>query len=526
MSAPQHPLSVSDVVGLVKGFDPDTSRAALGSLVMGMDALVSSYPHKPAKEQIYMGKRFAKLMASGPLHQRLLSATVWQKLTQSYAPLPRVAKWLRTEQLDINALMHAFHGLIAVAFDGAAGFSHLQRLKLDRHCRRIYARLFIQAHEAYAASLAPLSNMAQNERCIALCVAQFIGRRHAPTAHILSMADVLTQMGYTVKIFNQMTTPRRTASGVYFPYASPKFEQLNDVASLDLASGGSTQFWQNPHDEIREASFCAFRDALTAFGPSKIISLGPANLYADLAGQHIAHVSMPSTIDVAIGAPGRFGCVRPLTPLQLRLLKPLGIAGDDVVALQSGFALPETEGPVTRKEVYLSDDDYGVAIVTNRADRELGEDFLTALTAHLDQNPSIKVRIFGSHLDVASWQKQIFQEHTQISFLGYSTDLFGVLGAFDAVLNPPRQGGGTSGAYAMALGLNVFSLTDCDVANVVGPGFLYGDLEQMLAALSDAACDPSIAAAKAHEAKARWAQISDREGQMQALLDGARKASP
>lgn len=526
MSAPQRPLSVSDVAGLIKGFRPGNARAVFGSLLMGLDPLITSFAAKPAKEQAYIAKRFEKLMRSGDVHQKLLAASVWHKISKRYAPLPRVSKWLRQADLPLNSAMHVFHGFLAVAFDGAGYFSPFQRLKLDRHARDMYRHIFQTAATTFAEEMALLEAMpAGHDKRVALCTSQFIGRRHAPTAHILSMAEVLTQMGYSVKIFNQCLVPARSSSGFYFPYASPKFEDLNSVDALTLDNGETAGFWQNPHDDLCAQGFGSFVEALRDFCPGHIVSLGPANLFADLAGKFVPHSSMPTTIDIAIGESGSYGCVRPLTPVQARLLRPLGITQDRLVDLPSGFARPASAGPVPRETLHLGAQDYAIAMVTNRAGADISHGFLDQLEAVLDKAPHMKVRIFGSSAAVTPTQLKRIEQHSSIAFCGFSEDLYGVLGAFDAVLNPPRLGGGTSAAYAMDLGLNLFTLPDCDVANVAGEDFVYPSVSAMLAAMAQASQDEAITAAKTAEAKARWTVISDREGQMRNLLLGGKVAA-
>lgn len=525
MTAPQRPLSVSQVVGLVKTFLPQNARTVFGTLLMGLDPLVSSFGQKPAKEQAYIAKRFEKLMQTPDLHQRLLAASVWQKVSKRYAPLPKIARWVRRSDLSVNSAMHVFHGFLAVAFDGAGYFSPMQRLKLDRHARGMYRHIVSLAAHRYSADLERLADMPPGAaRHVALCTGQFIGRRHAPTAHILSMAETLTQMGYVVKIFNQSLTPSRSSSGFFFPYASPKFQDLNTVETLALSNGESAGFWQNPFDETCGKGFAGFVDAMAAFSPSHIISLGPANLFADLAGAYVPHASMPTTMDISIAQAGSYGCVRPLTPVQERLLAPLGIAPEQIVALPSGFARPKSNGIVPRERFQFAQDDYAIAIITNRANADISADFLARLENVLDRAPHVKLGIFGSTAAVTPLQLKRLQQHPQISFYGYAEDLYGVLAAFDAVLNPPRQGGGTSAAYAMDLGLNLFTLGDCDVANVAGEDFIYASIDEMLSAVLEASQDPDETASKQAQAKARWQVISDREGQMRRLLDGARKA--
>jgi len=522
MTVQHRNLSVSDVLGVIKGFDLATARPVFSTLLMGLDGLVRSYARKPEKEQAYIRGRFEKLLTKPDMNQRLLAASLQHKITSAYRPLPMISKWLRTCDMDVNARVHGFNGFLNFAFDGANSFSAFQRLKLDRHCRQIYRSIYTQARREFAEPMGTLKTMPPlNAKRVALCTAQFLGRRHAPTGHILSMADVLTQMGYEVKIFNQALAPRFPASGTFLPYIAPKLAKLNEISTLALASGNTAAFWQNPHEHVSAEAFSDFAREIVDFAPGHLISLGPANLYADLVGVFIPNASMPTTIDIAISNCGAYGCVRPLTSLQLHLLKPLGISAERLIDLPSGFARPDTAGPMPRGQFNLAETDYAVAIVTNRANADLSDDYLSRLEAALSDAPSIQVRILGSSNTVTEAQMKRFAASNQLKFCGFLEDLHGALGCFDAVLNPPRLGGGTSAAYAMDLGLNLFTLDDCDVANVAGPDFVYPDINATLEALKLAAVNAEEKQRKSEQAKARWRVISDREGQMRRMLDGA-----
>ncbi|MEO0411071.1 MAG: hypothetical protein AAF221_04415 [Pseudomonadota bacterium] len=528
MSAPQRNLTIADVLTLVKTFDLAKARGTFGTIFLGHEALARSFQSKSEKQQAYDVARFNKVIAKGDIHQKLLGASVLQLMSADYALLPRVSKWLREPSagLTLEQFYHAWHGFMAVPFDRAEHFSALQRAKLDYHSRSIYRVLYDRARAAFAGVASTLSTtQGSEERArVAICLTQFLGRRHAPTAAALSMADTLVGMGHSVKILNQSLTPRRTASGFYCPAVAPKMTDLDTVSRIAIPSGHA-QFWQSKIDSIDEDAFSGFCAELNSFAPTHLISLGPGNLYADVAGRCIPHIAMPTTSMISIGEPGAFATVKPVQQPQARLVSRLGIQPERIINIPSGFERPELGDPVARQEYGVEDGAYAVAVISNRMTLELSSLFLKKLELCLAENPRIKVIFFGAPSACSHALQQRIYDHRQMEFVGFSRDLFSSLKTFDAVLNPPRAGGGTSAAYAMAHGLNLFTVPDCDVATVAGPGFTFPDLDAVFSALAAASSDPKSQQRAHTKALARWEKLADREGPVQLLLDHARRAA-
>ncbi|MEM1020471.1 MAG: hypothetical protein AAGJ09_08305 [Pseudomonadota bacterium] len=526
MGAPQRTLSIADIGQLIAGFDISRARPTFATLYLGLESAKKSHFRKSDKQRAYDIARLRKAGARGTLHQLVLAESVLYALTGSYACLSRISKLLRTHAnaLSLSSLFHAWHCFMAVPFDRAETFSDFQKLKLDYHSRAIYQALLDQA--APLADAVPISQPNPNDRVkIGICVTQFMGRRHAPTAAALTLAETYLAMGYEVAILNQSLVPRAITSGFYYVGLAPKLLELDGVTSLQL-QGGQADFFQNAEDEILPVSYVAFAEALDRFGVTRLISLGPGNLYADLAGRSIRNIAMPSTVDLSIGRPGAFACVRPLPAMRTRLLERLGVSKEQIIDVPSGFSLPNQQAAYERAELGLTDEDYAIAIVSNRLGQELSQPFLDKLLSFLAKAPSAKVRVFGTVGSSTDRLKAFFAAHRQIEFIGFAKDLPSVLSVFDAVLNPPRMGGGTSAAYAIAKGVNVFTLDNCDVANVVGPDFVYADETDLWDALLSASKDNTLGQAARTKALAQWKVISDQRGQAERLLAHARITAP
>ena len=90
----------------------------------------------------------------------------------------------------------------------------------------------------------------------------------------------------------------------------------------------------------------------------------------------------------------------------------------------------------------------------------------------------------------------------------------------DAYLNPPRYGGGSSAAFALAMGVPVLTLATGDVANIAGPRFVFASFDEIKAFVGRAATDLDHRREWSATAKARFDAIADREGMLRQIVDG------
>jgi glycosyltransferase involved in cell wall biosynthesis len=95
-----------------------------------------------------------------------------------------------------------------------------------------------------------------------------------------------------------------------------------------------------------------------------------------------------------------------------------------------------------------------------------------------------------------------------------------VFACCDAYLNPPRYGGGSSAAFAMAMGLPVLTLATGDVANIAGERFIFHSFDDITQFVMRAVAVPAYRNEWSAMARARFAQISDREAMLATIMRG------
>jgi glycosyltransferase involved in cell wall biosynthesis len=133
-----------------------------------------------------------------------------------------------------------------------------------------------------------------------------------------------------------------------------------------------------------------------------------------------------------------------------------------------------------RSQLGLPEDKFIVAVVGNRLDMEIDEEFADVLTRILMQNTKIDIVIIGEVHGIKEFFKyeEIFEQ--RIHCIGYCNELMETYGVMDLYLNPKRTGGGWSSVMAMSAGLPVVTLPECDVAYNVGEEFVVNSYEEVV----------------------------------------------
>ena len=132
----------------------------------------------------------------------------------------------------------------------------------------------------------------------------------------------------------------------------------------------------------------------------------------------------------------------------------------------------------TRQELHLSEDKFLIAIVGNRLGQEITESFEKFMFEILQKNKKTDFVIIG---EAGELQNRLTDStfDKRIHYLGYCTDLKGVVATLDIYLNPERLGGGWSSAIALSAGIPVVTLKKGDVAYNVSEKFIVSDYNEM-----------------------------------------------
>lgn len=347
---------------------------------------------------------------------------------------------------------------------------------------------------------------------------QLLGRRHAPTADCLDYCHILqNRLKKRVFLINTGAMPWRLPLPYYDPVA---FQHVDEYAAGNKLPFRDEEFdfyqCRQPMPNLEELR--RILATVLSVKPSFILSLGHSNIAPDLCSEFLTVATMPFGTNLSRAASNVFLLPRECRPDDAAFMQQWRIAEEQVVETHYTFRRPDRTAVVTRSDLGLPQDAYVIAVVGNRLDEEVDDRFAAELSRVLTGAPQVFVVFMGQF----GRFEAVVQQHEALRgrsrHLGYRKDVPAVYECCDAYLNPPRYGGGSSAAFALAAGLPVFTPAEGDVANIVGPRFIFPSAEAIIAHIERSLSDPEHRRSWAELARKRFTEISDREEMIEGIV--------
>ncbi|MGA1858100.1 tetratricopeptide repeat protein [Azospirillum sp. 11R-A] len=354
---------------------------------------------------------------------------------------------------------------------------------------------------------------------VALITNQMLGEGHQPTADAFDYAHRLQDdHGCQVLIVNPNAMAVEGENGFVPEYSYNVTAEYDGEQTL-TAFGAEVRMLSFPQPRFDEEKLTAIVDAVQRFDPDVIVAFGGSNTVADLFARSRPVVFLPTSSG--------------LPPSLATLL--LGYAPEDSAAgwpeeararfrpFSFGWTLPDAGPARSRADFGLPADGPLYVVVGNRLDQEVGPEFLETLDRLLDRVPDAHVAFAGAVTDLPG-RIATARNAARMQALGDVDAIRGLYGVATAYLNPPRQGGGGSAAFALADGLPVVSYAQGDVAGIVGTASTVADEAAFLDRAATLGQDAAARAQAAEVARTRFAETADRARSVEKLLDYAREA--
>lgn len=382
------------------------------------------------------------------------------------------------------------------------------------------ARWYLELHSEFLARLAgrmPTPSGPPGTTVVVL-VNQFLQPVHAPSNDAIALIRTLLRLGRRPMLVNTADLPSEVSVDFFNPIVANRDARFDPIKVLDLDVDGQIPFLQcrSVTDDPDEA--CAVLTAVAAARPCLVLNLGHSSHLADACRPLAPVIAIPCTTEVPIAAGGATVLYGNPTPADQAVLDILGLGTDDWIKDNYAFRPPSRGAGLTRTELGLPEDDYLLAIVGTRLDDEMGPTDIAHLEQLLQRIPAVHVVIIGfwHGLPFVSATHPVWQ--SRCTRLGYRTDLVDILACCDGFYNPRRQGGGTSVAWALALGLQVFTADTGDGRYVAGPERVIADGQALAASVEAFRCDPAFRAACQEGSRLRFASLTDNEGLVRRVL--------
>jgi glycosyltransferase involved in cell wall biosynthesis len=350
---------------------------------------------------------------------------------------------------------------------------------------------------------------------------QLLGLQHAPTIDCMDYCHVLqTRLGKNVLLINTADMPWTLQLPYYNAVRFNHTEEYSKIGKLNF-KGQLIDFYQcrNPMPNLAEIR--GILGAVLSRKPSFVLSLGHSNVAADVCARFLTVATMPFGTNLPRAKSNVFILPRRRKPEDAAFMQEWSIRDEQIVEAEYTFRLPERTASVTGAELGLPKDAYVIAVVGNR----LAEEITDAVAAQLAQLLVDVPRAFIAFLGTFPSYARLHDLHPILrhrsAFLGYHKDVLAVYEHCDAYFNPPRYGGGSSAAFALAMGLPVLTGDSGDVPNIAGPDFVFASFDDIKAYVERMGTDADHRREWAMRAKARFAAISDREGMLRQIIAGA-----
>jgi glycosyltransferase involved in cell wall biosynthesis len=317
----------------------------------------------------------------------------------------------------------------------------------------------------------------RNKKRIVIVTEQILRVNHAPTKAVLNFAYVLQRyLHYEVLLFVCPSDARGKLSGLWyrstFMYSSEDFRNAPmQVTYRDTCFEG----YQINMTESAPKEYHMMFSLIHAWNPYFVFAIGVRNPVVDLVAKFTTLVAMEMSVKCPVS--------------EAKILVRECETGEETECESGQIQLfLEEKMPVvtetsqnkySRKELGLPEDQFLIAIVGNRLDKEIDADFVGVMQTIVEKVPSVGFVLIGKVEMIKEYFKQALLDN-HIYYLGYREDLIGTYDVLDLYLNPNRLGGGFSGSIALTAGIPVVTLPDCDVAMNVGEDFVVQDYEEMI----------------------------------------------
>ncbi len=422
-------------------------------------------------------------------------------------------------RFSVASLHYAYWGMAMRLFQGEARFGDVGGFTSGPF-RRFYRLLVEETSRRYGIAVRVRRAQPRDSiKRVALITNQMLGQGHQPTVDAFDFARRLqNDQGCEVVIINPNAMAVSGENGFVPEYSYNVTEEYQGDQTI-TAFGARVRMLSFPQKHFDESKLHAIVDAVEGFDPDVIVSFGGSNTIADLFARTRPVVCLPTSTG--------------LPPSLARLI--LGWGPEDRAEgwpedvrdrfrpFSFGWTLPDGGAPLTRGDFGLDDDGPVFAVVGNRLDIEAGPEFLAHIDTLLDRLPTARVTFAGA-VESLPANVAALRNAARVDVLGHVDDIRAFYRVVTAYLNPTRQGGGGSAAFALAEGLPVVTRGGGDVASVAGPTFTVADdaafLERAVALVEDA----DLRAQQSAAAKARFADTGDRARSVERLLAYALEA--
>ena len=318
------------------------------------------------------------------------------------------------------------------------------------------------------------------KKTVVIVVSQLLGIEHAPTRKVISISNYLSQLGYDVKVYVCFYWSEKERIDWYgawevnnFMYESGSYTYRicdTEIVGNNLVLNAS-DYWLKLRDSVGR---------IWDEAPEWVLELGDKTLIGDLCRDFTSVVTMGCVKAVPVtNAPiiARYFTYSEEEEEQYRECVAGGQVIMDVKHVDD-IDLGSSKSITFKKSDFgIPEECFTVIVAGSRLDTEVSNTFIKIIYEILEKNNQIVIAFIGDCIDLQSRIEERYME--RIFFLGNSEHFKETIAIGDVFLNPPRQGGGTGGLFAIMEQVPVITLDHCDVEASSGKEFVCSSIEEM-----------------------------------------------
>ncbi|KKL02404.1 glycosyltransferase family 1 protein [Rheinheimera mesophila] len=379
------------------------------------------------------------------------------------------------QNLLYSQLMRANFVGQSLAFDHAI----LYQIMIKNFCRQ----------SAEFCHVSPLIGQG-NEEIVILLTNQFVTSQHGPTLTVLNYASALKAMGKHPVVIC-CTSVAKSAHYLY-PLPAPLFfgtvrnEYFQDNMLFDLDTGkhqpghggSAVKCWDQHFDFMQltpmddAEHLVDLVNVINQINPRFIIGVGGLNPVLEFIAQNRPVLNVPCVTSLVTPLYAVPVLHRDLTEKDQKRIESLAIS-HPVLTSRLPFRLRKFDCVKSSK---VTDKVIQFAIVGYRLEQEIRPDFIDTLLAIKNRFPQSGFVIIGP--DAIESFPELLQSCSYFS--GRVSNAIDLIAHCHFMLNPKRQGGGTSAIEALSLGIPVLTEAYGDVYQYIGDDFVFSSDQERL----------------------------------------------
>jgi len=379
----------------------------------------------------------------------------------------------------------------------------------DENIDIIIESLYEKIYEEFSYISEGYSKIPKEQRdynTVFVVTSQFLSVNHSPTKIALDVCyNLMKNLNKKVVLINtkEVLTSKGLMQMANITCASV-FDYLNNVDGIEYKDI-RIPFYQAEVNMPNEHEIINILNMLKKYKPSMIINVGTV-LIGDLCSKIIPTVTIP--LGVNGHSKSTFYVINTEEDYKNYSSKHNRNKESFIITKKSAFELKPQKHIFSKEELGIPQNKFILAVIGNRLNREIDEEFLEVLEESCKLNNSYVLFIdnFNFNESQGVKYKNLISNYKN---MGYQEDLLATLENIDIYVNPKRKGGGTSAIYPMYLGKPVVTLNYGDVASITGTEFWVQDYKMMIDKINKYYTDTEFYNQKSNIAQKRAVELTD-----------------